>query len=180
MKPRLSRPKARAALMEQLEHAVRKSSALGVIFGQTVANRVGVSSSDLECLDFLNIEGRVTAGRLAELTGLTTGAITGVVDRMEKAGLVRRERDESDRRKVFIATVPENIAKVGKFYEHMQRGPEGLGELFGYGAAAAASIHDAGLQDDAGGDRGAQGDDGTAEGQARRVYEACSDAVSAL
>ena len=63
----------------------------------------------------------MTAGRLAELTGLTTGAITGVVDRLEQAGLVRRERDASDRRKVFIATVPENIAKVGKFYEHMQR-----------------------------------------------------------
>lgn len=117
----LSRPKARAALMEQLEHAVRKSSALGVIFGQTVASRVGISSSDLECLDFLNIEGRVTAGRLAELTGLTTGAITGVVDRLEKAGLVRRERDASDRRKVYIAIVPENVAKVGKFYEHLQR-----------------------------------------------------------
>jgi DNA-binding MarR family transcriptional regulator len=107
--------------MEELEHAVRKSSALGVIFGQTVASRVGISSSDLECLDFLNLEGRVTAGRLAELTGLTTGAITGVVDRLEQAGLVRRERDESDRRKVFIAIVPENVAKVGKFYEHMQR-----------------------------------------------------------
>ena len=121
MKPTLSRPKARAALMEQLEHAVRRSSALGVLFGQTVASRVGISSSDLECLDFLNLEGRVTAGRLAELTGLTTGAITGVVDRLEKAGLVRRERDESDRRKVFIATVPENVAQVGKYYQHMQR-----------------------------------------------------------
>lgn len=121
MRPALSRPKARAALMEALEHAVRRSSALGVIFGQTVASRVGISSSDLECLDFLNLEGRVTAGRLAELTGLTTGAITGVVDRLEKAGFVRRERDEGDRRKVFIAAVPENIAKVGRFYEHMQR-----------------------------------------------------------
>jgi len=121
MEPGLSRPKTRAALMEDLEHAVRRSSALGVIFGQTVASRVGISSSDLECLDFLNLEGRVTAGRLAEVTGLTTGAITGVVDRLEKAGLARRERDASDRRKVFIATVPENIAKVGKFYEHMQR-----------------------------------------------------------
>jgi DNA-binding MarR family transcriptional regulator len=110
MKPAVSRPKARAALREGLEHAVRRSSALGVIFGQTVASRVGISSSDLECLDFLNLDGRVTAGRLAELTGLTTGAITGVVDRLEKVGLVRRERDESDRRKVFIATVPENIA----------------------------------------------------------------------
>jgi hypothetical protein len=49
----LSRPKARAALMEQLEHAVRRSSALGVLFGQTVASRVGISSSDLECLDFI-------------------------------------------------------------------------------------------------------------------------------
>src|SRR3954468_357313 len=124
MKPRLSRPEARAALMEELEHAVRKSSALGVIFGQTVANRVGISSSDLECLDFLSIEGRVTAGRLAELTGLTTGAITGVVDRMEKAGLVRRERDVSDRRKVFIAVVPEAIERLGQFYVPMQQAME--------------------------------------------------------
>uniref|UniRef100_UPI0013D5678B MarR family transcriptional regulator n=1 Tax=Klebsiella pneumoniae TaxID=573 RepID=UPI0013D5678B len=76
--------------------------AMGVIFSQTVASRVGISSSDLECMDFLNLESRVTAGRLAEVTGLTTGAITGVIDRLEKAGLVRRERDDSDRRKVFI------------------------------------------------------------------------------
>ena len=121
MKPGLSRPKARAALLQELEHAMRRSSAQGVIFGQTVANSAGISGSDLECLDFLILEGRVTAGRLAEVTGLTTGAITGVVDRLEKAGLVRRERDESDRRKVFIAIVPENIAKIGKFYEHLQR-----------------------------------------------------------
>jgi DNA-binding MarR family transcriptional regulator len=126
----LSRPKARAALVQELEYAVRRSSALGVIFGQTVASRVGISSSDLECLDFLNIEGRVTAGRLAELTGLTTGAITGVVDRLEKAGLVRRERDEEDRRKVFIAIVPENVAKVGRFYEHLQRGMLELWETY--------------------------------------------------
>ena len=121
MKPALSRAKARAALMQELEHAVRKSSGLGVIFGQTVANAVGISSSDLECLDFLNIEGRVTAGRLAELTGLTTGAITGLVDRMEKAGLVRRERDEADRRKVYIAIVPDALGRIGSFYEPLQK-----------------------------------------------------------
>jgi DNA-binding MarR family transcriptional regulator len=130
MKSALSRPKARAALVQELEHAVRRSSAQGVIFGQTVANRAGISASDLECLDFLNLEGRVTAGRLAEVTGLTTGAITGVVDRLEKAGLVRRERDDNDRRKVFIATVPENIAKVGRFYEHMQRAMLKLWETY--------------------------------------------------
>ena len=68
----------------------------------------------------------MTAGRLAEVTGLTTGAITGVVDRLEKAGLVRRERDEDDRRKVFIAIVPENVARIGKFYEQLQRDDAGL------------------------------------------------------
>jgi DNA-binding MarR family transcriptional regulator len=111
----------RVALMQELEHAMRRSSAQGAIFGQTIANHVGISNSDMECLDFLILEGRVTAGRLAELTGLTTGAITGVVDRLEQAGMVRRERDADDRRKVFVAAVPENIAKVGRFYEHMQR-----------------------------------------------------------
>ena len=117
----LSSAKTRAALMQELEHAIRRSTGSGAIFSQTVANYVGVSSSDLECLDFLNLEGRVTAGRLAEVTGLTTGAITGVVDRLEKAGFVRRERDDEDRRKVFIAPVSENIAKVGKCYEPVQQ-----------------------------------------------------------
>ena len=121
MKSTVSRPKARAALLQELEEAMRRSSAQGVIFGQTVANVAGISGSDLECLDFLNLEGRVTAGRLAEVTGLTTGAITGVIDRLEKAGLVRRERDETDRRKVFIATVPDNIAQIGRFYVPMQQ-----------------------------------------------------------
>ena len=117
----MSRAKARAALMQELEHAMRRASGIGAIFSQAVADHVGVSSSDLECLDFLNLEGRVTAGRLAEVTGLTTGAITGVVDRLERAGFVRRERDAQDRRKVFIAPVLENIAKIGVLYERMQR-----------------------------------------------------------
>jgi len=121
MKQALSRAKTRAALMQELEHAVRRSSGSGAIFGQTVANYAGISSSDHECIDFLNLEGRVTAGRLAEVTGLTTGAITGVIDRLEKAGFVRRERDAQDRRKVFIAIVPENVARISKCYEPIQK-----------------------------------------------------------
>ena len=107
--------------MQELENALRRGSAQGAIFGQTVANTVGISGSDLECLDFLNLEGRATAGRLAEVTGLTTGAITGVIDRLERAGFVRRERDDDDRRKVFISIVPENLARIGKLYLHMQQ-----------------------------------------------------------
>lgn len=103
---------------------MRRSSAQGVLYGQTVANVAGIANSDLECMDILYLEGRITAGRLAAITGLTTGAITGVVDRLEKAGLVRRERDEKDRRKVFIAVVPEAIAKLARFYVPMQQAME--------------------------------------------------------
>jgi DNA-binding MarR family transcriptional regulator len=110
--------------MQELEHAMRKASAQGTIFAAAVAEHAGISSSDMDCMDFLNLEGRVTAGRLAELTGLTTGAITGVVDRLEKAGFVRRERDASDRRKVFIAPVPERAMEIGRFYQLMQRAME--------------------------------------------------------
>lgn len=117
----MSRAKARAALMQELEHAMRRASGIGAIFSQAVADYAGISSSDLECLDFLNLEGRATAGRLAEVTGLTTGAITGVIDRLERAGYVRRERDDEDRRKVFIAIVPENLARIGRLYESMQQ-----------------------------------------------------------
>lgn len=120
----LSRTKARDALLQELEEAMRRSSAQGVLYGQTVANVAGIANSDLECMDILYLEGRVTAGRLAEVTGLTTGAITGVVDRLEKAGLVRRERDETDRRKVFIAVVPDAAMKIGQFYVPMQQAME--------------------------------------------------------
>jgi DNA-binding MarR family transcriptional regulator len=107
--------------MQELENAMRRSSAQGAMFAKTVADRAGISASDMDCMDFLNLEGRMTAGRLAELTGLTTGAITGVIDRLEKAGYVRRERDDSDRRKVFIAVVAETAARIGQLYVPMQQ-----------------------------------------------------------
>src|SRR6201995_3461813 len=100
---------------------MRRSSAQGAMFAKTVADRAGISASDMDCMDFLNLEGRMTAGRLAELTGLTTGAITGAIDRLEKAGFVRRERDDSDRRKVFIALVDARTIEIGRHYKLMQR-----------------------------------------------------------
>src|SRR5262252_7798349 len=120
MRRALSRTKTRAVLLQELENAMRKASSQGAMFAKIVADRAGISSADMDCIDFVNVEGRMTAGRLAELTGLTTGAITGVIDRLEKAGFVRRERDEADRRKVFIMIVPENVAKIGRLYVPMQ------------------------------------------------------------
>src|ERR1700742_119068 len=117
----MSRAKTRAALLQELENAMRIVQSQGAVFAKMVADRAHVSSADMDCIDFVNVEGRMTAGRLAELTGLTTGAITGVVDRLEKAGFVRRERDESDRRKVFIVPVPEKMMLMGRSYELVQR-----------------------------------------------------------
>ena len=104
------------ALIEELEEAMRRSSAQGALFCQALAIAAGISRSDLECINRLHLEGRATAGRLAEVMGLTTGAITGVIDRLENAGYVRRERDEFDRRKVFVAIVPETAEKIGRLY----------------------------------------------------------------
>jgi DNA-binding MarR family transcriptional regulator len=117
----LSRTKTRTVLQQELENAMRKVSSQGAMFAKIVADRAGISSADMDCIDFVNVEGRMTAGRLAELTGLTTGAITGVVDRLEKVGLVRRERDEGDRRKVFIVPVAERMMEIGRPYELVKR-----------------------------------------------------------
>jgi len=126
----LSRTKTRAALLQELENAMRIVSSQGAMFAKMVADRAGISSADMDCIDFVNVEGRMTAGRLAELTGLTTGAITGVVDRLEKAGFVRRERDENDRRKVFIVPVAQRMMEMGRPYELVKRAMQKQSEAY--------------------------------------------------
>ena len=126
----MSRTRTRSALLQELENAMRIVSSQGAMFAKMVADQAGISSADMDCIDFVNVEGRMTAGRLAELTGLTTGAITGVVDRLEKAGMVRRERDESDRRKVFIVPVEERMMEMGRPYELVKRAMQKQSEAY--------------------------------------------------
>ncbi len=110
----------RDELITELITAFRQSSAEGVIFSQAVAQKVGLNASDLECLDLLQINGAMLAGQIAELTGLTSGAITGLIDRLERAGFVQRESDARDRRKVLITPNLEKIeAEIGPFYAGM-------------------------------------------------------------
>ena len=84
----------------------------GSFLGQTVAIRFGLSESDVEALEVLIDTGAATAGRLSELMGLTTGAVTRVIDRLEQAGYVRRVPDPADRRRVIVELVPEKLAAV--------------------------------------------------------------------
>lgn len=90
------------------------------MLSQAVAGRLGLSPTDLETMEILSA-GPVTAGRLAELTGLTTGAITGVVDRLERAGYVRRERDTDDRRRVIVRLLPERARRLERMFEPVAR-----------------------------------------------------------
>jgi DNA-binding MarR family transcriptional regulator len=111
----------REALVQALNLAMREASGLGVLYSQAVAQRLGVTPVDIECLDLVLLRGPVTAGALAEATGLTTGAITGVIDRLERAGLARRERDSDDRRKVMVRGLPAAAARAMRLYEPMGR-----------------------------------------------------------
>jgi DNA-binding MarR family transcriptional regulator len=80
----------------------RELSTAMVLFHQAVAEQIGLNATDFKCLDVLDRTGPITAGHLSELLGLTGGAITGIIDRLEAAGFVQRERDPSDRRRVII------------------------------------------------------------------------------
>lgn len=96
--------------IDSVLRGLRKVHLQGSFFGQTVAIRFGLSESDVEALELLIDLGAATAGRLSELTGLTTGAVTRVIDRLEQAGYVRRVPDPADRRRVVVEVVPERIA----------------------------------------------------------------------
>jgi DNA-binding MarR family transcriptional regulator len=94
---------------EQIIQAIiekrREMSTETVVFHQSVADVVGLHITDHKCLDLIRQYGAMPAGRLADLTGLTTGAVTGIIDRLEKAGYVRRANDPKDRRRTIIEPV---------------------------------------------------------------------------
>ncbi len=98
--------------IDSVLRSLRRVNLQGSCFGQTVAIRFGLSESDIETLEALIEMGATTAGRLSELTGLTSGAVTRVIDRLEQAGYVRRVPDPGDRRRVIVEVVTDKIAAV--------------------------------------------------------------------
>lgn len=92
-----------------------------VMFHAAVADRLGMSATDLKCWSIVLREGPLAAGELAARVQLTTGAITGVIDRLERAGYVRRVADPADRRRVVVENIanPERDMMVGRLYGPM-------------------------------------------------------------
>jgi DNA-binding MarR family transcriptional regulator len=92
----------REEIIQAINDKFREMSTETIMFHQAVADILGLHVTDHKCLDFIYRFGAMPAGRLAELTGLTTGAITGIIDRLEEAGYVRRTNDPKDRRRTIV------------------------------------------------------------------------------
>jgi DNA-binding MarR family transcriptional regulator len=92
--------------VEQLLHLARAHEAANDAFDNVACEKLGINRTDLRCLNIVDNHGSMTAGRLAELSGLTTAAVTAVLDRLERAGYARRVRDQPDRRQVLVEVTP--------------------------------------------------------------------------
>lgn len=121
----------RTALMALLGQKLAGEQAIKtVLFQQAIADQLGLNTTDLICLSFLSGAEPQTAGQLAEATGLTTGSVTIMIDRLEKAGYVQRDKDPSDRRRVLVRPIIERIERdiaplYGSIAEAWERAIEG-------------------------------------------------------
>jgi DNA-binding MarR family transcriptional regulator len=95
----------REEIIQNIVDRFREMSIETIMFHQAVADELGLHITDHKCMDIIHRFGAMPAGRLGEMTGLTTGAITGMIDRLEKSGYVRRANDPKDRRKTIVEPV---------------------------------------------------------------------------
>lgn len=119
----------RAERLAELNRVSRQYLASYVLFNQAVADRLGMHPTDVQCLNLLTLEPQpLTTGQIAELTGLTSGSATRLVDRLERGGYVRRERDTHDRRRVLVHLVDERLAEFGRTWAELSAGWDAIFE----------------------------------------------------
>jgi DNA-binding MarR family transcriptional regulator len=124
--------KTRAEILTALVQELRQFQGLGSSFFRAAAARIGMTVTDLEVMDMLESGGPMTAGQLADLSGLTTGAITGMLNRLEESGLVLRERDPSDGRRVIVrlASSKEERHAIGPLFDALGNAWEELASQY--------------------------------------------------
>jgi DNA-binding MarR family transcriptional regulator len=109
----------------------RANSTGTVLLHAAIAERLGLNPSDHKCADLMMSESKpCTPGRLAELTGLSTGAITGVIDRLERAGFLVREHDAQDRRRVLLRLTHTRAPELQALFAPLSRGVQALCENY--------------------------------------------------
>lgn len=127
-----SKKSNRRELLNKLWNLGRKMSTQTVFLHQAIAQSVGLNATDTKCMDLIlqGPGGSVTAGWLSEMTGLTTGAITHILDRLEKRQFIERVRDTRDRRKVFVRVRPANLEPLIPKYENVGKAYMSLAEQY--------------------------------------------------
>jgi DNA-binding MarR family transcriptional regulator len=122
----MSTAKSRAALIGSMFTELRRMVANAVLFNQRMADTLKINPTDLQFINLLDIGGPMTPGRLAGLTGLTTGGVTVVLDRLEKAGVILRERNPKDRRSSLVSVLPKFLRSAEGAYAKMTEATDAL------------------------------------------------------
>ncbi len=119
----------KASLIASLADEVRAAQAATDQLDEAACRAMGINRTDGRCLDVIDREGPVPAGRLAEASGLTTAAVTAVIDRLAKRGYVRRLGDPADRRRVLVEMTPLARERAAVIWGPLAVFHEALSEL---------------------------------------------------
>src|SRR5580704_5508461 len=123
-------PDERSALIDELQFLGQMSSTESALFHLRAAAANGLGITDSKTISTLMQEGSMTAGEIAKRLGLTTGAVTNVIDRLVRAGCVRRVADPKDRRKVIVEADLANLEKLGPVYDSVAEAFQKLHEQY--------------------------------------------------
>jgi DNA-binding MarR family transcriptional regulator len=116
----LSKLPAPVTTADRIVLEIRKFIAASIFFNAQAAEKAGLGLTDMQLLHMLQLYGPSTPGRLAGWTRLSSGGITVALDRLEKAGYLRREANPADRRSLLITLIPSRLAKIGAMYEGVE------------------------------------------------------------
>ncbi|WP_040793435.1 MarR family transcriptional regulator [Nocardia paucivorans] len=133
--------KSRSETLNSLQLALRLQASRTVLFHSAVAHRAGIAVTDLSCLNLLSMDGPQTPGELARHVGITRGgAVTAMIDRLERSGYVARRRDPDDRRRVLVEITAEAAQQISPMFAGLGRAMEE--QFVGHDAETLAIILD--------------------------------------
>ena len=137
---RFVRAETREDVLSEVAEELRLSGVTNDIADQVVADHLGLNRTDTRCLDIIERLDGVSAGRLASEAGLSTGAVTTVLDRLERAGYARRVADPGDRRRVLVEVTPGARQLLGELFAPLAAGT--MRQLEGYTTDEISLVRD--------------------------------------